>query len=801
MRVPMKWLSQYVDTTGYTPVEIAKLLTNRGLEIAGVEELGANIQNVVAGRLLSVVRHENSDHLQICMVDVGRGEPIQIVTGAQNVKAGDLVPVALHDSRLPNGLHIKKGKLRGALSEGMLCSGEELCLTEDDYPGAGEHGILILQEDWPAGTDIREVLGLNDTVLEAEPTPNRPDLQSVIGVAREVAFAVSRPLKLPDVHVKAESGKNISDFVKVEVEDKKLCPRYMARTVRDIHIGPSPKWMKDALRAAGVRSINNIVDITNYVMLETGQPMHAFDLACVADSHIVVRRAREGEKLQTLDGKERELDTDMLCICDANKPVGVAGVMGGANSEITANTKTVLFESAKFNGYSIRMTSKKLGMMTEASQRFVKGVDIEGTAYALERACQLVELLGAGRVDEGVIDVAGEDLSRRKILARPERVNALVALNVPAERMAEILNGLCIPTKLEGGLLHIEVPHFRDDIEGEADISEEIARIVGYDEIPLTFMRGDLSRGRLTRAQKQVEAVRDALCGMGAYECNTYSFTGQSAYDKLLLPEDSPLRDSVRILNPFGEDNALMRTTLAVSLLPVAALNINKKNGDFRIFEISNLYTPSTQEGELPEGRQVVCIILHGEGEDFFTLKGVVETLCEALGVGAEKLDYSAGGEAYYHPGRKAVLTVDGTYAGQLGEVHPDCAANFEIASRIYMAELELNALFAAATEQKKFKPLPKFPAVERDIAFVLSEAYTAKQVKDVIQKAGGELLEAAELFDVYQGAHIETGKKSMAYSLRFRAAERTLTDDEVAEATGRILAALEGSLGAKLRS
>jgi phenylalanyl-tRNA synthetase beta chain len=801
MRVPMKWLSQYVDTTSYTPAEIAKLLTARGLEIGGVEELGENIQNVVTGRILSIVKHENSDHLQICMVDVGGEEPVQIVTGAQNVKANDLVPVALHDSRLPNGLHIKKGKLRGVVSEGMLCSGEELCLTEDDYPGAGEHGILILKEDWPVGTDIREVLGMNDTVLEAEPTPNRPDLQSVIGVAREVANAIGRPLVLPEVCVKAESGRNINDFVKVEVEDAELCPRYMARTVRDIKIGPSPAWIKDALRAAGVRSINNIVDITNYVMLETGQPMHAFDLACVADRNIVVRRARDGEKLETLDGKERDLDTDMLCICDAQKPVGVAGVMGGANSEITENTQTVLFESAKFKGYSIRMTSKKLGMMTEASQRFVKGVDIEGTAYALERACQLVELLGAGTVDDGIIDVVGTDLTRRKLVARPERVNALVALDIPAERMAEILNGLCIPTTLEDGLLHIEIPHFRDDIEGEADISEEIARIVGFDEIPLTFMRGDLSRGKLTRVQKQVELVRDVLCGMGAYECNTYAFTGQSAYDKLLLAEDAPLRNSVRILNPFGEDNALMRTTVAVSLLPVAALNINKKNGDFRIFEVSNVYTPAKAENELPEGRQNACIILCGEGEDFFTLKGVVEALCAALGIEESKLNFSAGGEAYYHPGRKAVLTVGGAYAGQIGEVHPDCAANFEISYRVYMAELELDVLFAAAAEQKKFKPLPKFPAVERDIAFVLSEEYTAKQVKDVITNAGRELLEAAELFDVYQGAHIEKGKKSMAYSLRFRALERTLTDDEVAEATNRILTALSETLGAKLRS
>mgnify|MGYP001006305418 CR=1 FL=1 len=801
MRVPMKWLSRYVDTTGVTPAEIAELLTVRGLEVASVTELGEDIKNVIVGRIASIEKHNDSDHLLVCMLDVGNSEPIQIVTGANNVNVDDLVPVALHNSRLPNGIHIVKEKLRGVLSEGMLCSGEELCLAEGDYPGAEEHGILILKELWPLGTDVREVLGLNDTVLEAEPTPNRPDLQSIIGVAREVAFALGRTLNLPETIVKAESSHSIGDFVKVEVLDEDLCPRYMARTVRDIKIEPAPAWMRDSLLAAGMRSINNIVDITNYVMLETGQPMHAFDLESVKDNHIIVRRAKGGERLETLDGKGHELDTETLCICDAQNPVGIAGVMGGTNSEITEKTKTVLFESAKFKGYNVRLSSKKLGMSTEASQRFVKGVDIEGTATALERACQLVESLGAGKVDKGVIDVAGVDLSRKHITARPERVNALVALDVPADRMAEILNGLCIPTKLEDGLLNIEIPHFRDDIEGEADISEEIARVIGFDEIPLTLMRGDLSRGKLTTSQKQTETLRDALCGMGAYECNTYSFTGQSTYDKLLLPADSALRNSVRILNPFGEDNALMRTTVAVSLLPVAATNINQKAGSFRIFEISNVYFPAKSEGELPEGRQNVCIILHGDDEDFFTLKGVVETICDTIGIDIIAIDFEAGGQPYYHPGRKAILTVNGVYSGQLGELHPDCAAAFEISDRIYMAELELDVLYNAATKQKKYKPLPKFPAVERDLAFVLSEEVTSQRILDIIRNAGGDLLEDAHLFDVYKGGNIEKGKKSVAYSLRFRAAERTLTDEEVTTATNKILSSLTKSLGAELRS
>jgi len=801
MRVPMKWLGRYVDLTGVTAQEVAKLLTARGLEVEGVEKQGEDMQNVVVGYLNTVEKMENSDHLQICSVDVGAEEALQIVTGAPNIKQGDLVPVALHGAILPNGMKIKKGKLRGVMSEGMLCSGEELCLGEEDYPSASVNGIMILREEYALGTDLREILGLDDEVLHAEATPNRPDLQSVIGIAREVAYAIGKPLVLPDITVKAESDSNINDFVKVDVKNGDLCPRYMARTVRDIKIAPSPKWMHDALVAAGIRSINNIVDITNYVMLEYGQPMHAFDLSCVANDHIVVRTPAEGEKtITTLDEKERALDENTLLICDENKPVGIAGIMGGLNSEITENTKTVLFESAKFNGYNIRLSSKRLGLMSEASQRFVKGVDIEGTEAALERACHLIEELGAGKVDRGVIDVQSCDLSRKHITARPDRVNALIALDVPTEKMVEILNGLDIPTTYEeDGLLHIEIPHFRDDIVEEADISEEVARIVGFDEIPYTLMRGDLVRGKLTARQIQVDDVRRTMCALGANECSTYSFTGNFAYDKLGLAADSPLRNSVRIMNPFGEDNALMRSTLAVSMLPVISTNANRKAKAFRLFEISNVYTAAAEKGELPAGKQMICVALYGANEDFFSLKGVVDALLAQLNV--KNIDYVVGGEAYYHPGRKAELYVNDKLAGVLGEVHPDVLENYEINGRAYMAELELDVLFAGAEAEKKYKAIPRFPAIDRDLALVLDVQYTVGQVQKCIEKAGGKLLEKVELFDVYQGSHIEEGKKSLAYSLKFRDPEKTLTDDDVAALTKKILKSLEKDFGAALRS
>ena len=801
MRIPMKWLSRYVDLTGVTAEQVAALLTSRGLEIAGIEQLGEDIQNVVVGRIDSITPHPDSDHMLICMVDAGSGEELQIVTGAPNVKVGDHVPVALHGSHLPGGVKIKKGKLRGVESCGMLCSGEELQLTEHDFPGAGEYGILILREKPDIGTDIREVVGLNDQVLEAEPTPNRPDFQSVIGVAREVAAALGRPLTLPKPQVKEESGHNIHDFVKVEVENGELCPRYMARTVRDIKIEPSPAWMRDSLRAAGIRAINNIVDITNYVMLEYGQPMHAFDLARVDDNHIVVRTPRPGEtSVTTLDDKERELTPDTLLICDAQKPVGVAGVMGGLNSEITENTKTVLFESAKFNGYSLRLTAKRMGLMTEASQRFVKGIDIEATQTALERACELVELLGAGKVDRGVIDVVKTDLSRRTITARPEKINARVALEVPAEQMAGILNSLCVPTTLrEDGLLHVEVPHFRDDIEGEADISEEVARVVGYDHIPLTLMRGDLSRGRLTLRQRRVDSVRSLLCAEGAYECVTYSFTGPAAYDKLLLPENSPCRSSVKILNPFGEDASLMRTTLAVSMLPTVALNLNQKAESFRLYEISQVHFAAGQEGVIPEEKQMVCIAAVGPQEDFYTLKGVVEQLCGGLGI--DDYSFAAGGPEYYHPGRKAVLTIAGKQAGVLGEVHPTAAENYGISERVYLAELELDALFAGIVPERKYRALPRYPAVDRDLAVVLDASVPAGSVAAAIRKAAGKLCEKTELFDVYTGSHVPEGQKSLAYSIRLRSDDHTLSEEEINSAMHKIVAALEKDFGAKLRS
>jgi len=794
----MKWLGRYVDISDVTSEQLQQMLTARGLEIASVEHQGEDIERVVVGRIEKIERHPDADKLIVCQLNVGEEQDLQIVTGADNVSEGDYVPVALHGSLLPGGVKIKKGKLRGVESNGMLCSGAELNLKEEDWPGAEVHGILILTDEYPVGTDIHTVLGLDDAVIEAEPTPNRPDLQSVIGVAREVACALKRPLTLPEISVREEGTADIRDFVKVDVLDGDLCPRYMARTVKNIVIEPSPKWMRDSLRAAGMRAINNIVDITNYVMLEMGQPMHAFDLSCIRGEHIVVRRVREGEKLTTLDGKERELPADTLLICDPEGPVGIAGIMGGENSEITPETRTVLFESAKFNGFNIRHSSKAMGMMSEASQRFVKGIDIEGTERALERACQLVEKLGAGVVDKGVIDVCKGDLTRRTITARPDRVNALVALDVPAEEMTDILNRLCIPTTLEEGLLKIEIPHFRDDIEGEADISEEVARIRGYDEIPLTLMRGDLVRGRLTPRQQAVDTLRNLLTGVGASECVTYSFTGPAAYDKLGLPADSPLRSSVAIINPFGEDNSLLRTTQAVSMLPVVALNLNRKEKELRLFEITNLHFPVQEKGVIPEEKQCVCIALYGEKEDFYTMKGVVELLCDGLDI--QNVSFTAGGEVYYHPGRKCLLNVGGKTVGQFGEIHPDVAEAFEISGRVYLAEIELDALLAGRVTEKKYRALPRFPAVERDIALVLDETIQSGDVASSIKKAGGRLIESVELFDVYAGSHIDAGKKSLAYALRFRAEDRTLTDEEILRAMEKILSAMEKEYGAALR-
>lgn len=797
MLAPIKWLSRYVDLSDVPPEKIADILTSRGLEIVSVDDTCKEIQNVMVGKIEQIEKHANSNHLLICQINVG-AQTIQIVTGAHNILQGDYIPVALEGAVLPGGVAIKKSKMRGVDSLGMLCSGKELNLKEEDYKGAAVDGILILHAPYTLGMDIKAALGLGGYVLEAEPTPNRPDLMSMVGIARELAAALGRELKLPVTDVLEKSSVSITDHVKIDVNDVDLCPRYMARTVTNIKIAPSPDWMQQCLRAAGMRPINNIVDITNFVMLETGQPMHSFDLSCVSEEHIIVRRALVGEKTTSLDGKVHILPEDTLVIADPYKAIGIAGIMGGEDSEITANTNIVLFESAKFDATNIRLCSKAMGMATDASARFVKGIDIETTAIALERACQLVEELEAGVVEKGVIDVCKGDISRRKLIARPQRVNALIALDVSAQKMADILNSLCIPTRIADGLLDIEIPHFRDDIEGEADISEELARVVGYDNIPLTLIRGNLMRGALTKRQKQVDRVRELLTAQGANEAVTYSFTGQSTYDKLLLESDHALRDSVSILNPFGEDNSLMRTTAITGMLPVIATNVNHKIKACRFFEITNVHTPSTQVGVIPVQKQVVCIGLYGADEDFYTLKGVVERLCEGLDIA--DVDYTAGGDTCFHPGRKALIFESGIQVGQMGEVHPDCAANFDIPVRVYIAEIELDKLFACSNGEKKFAPLPRFPSVERDIAILIDDTAQSGAIAKSIKKAGGEMLESVTLFDVYQGGNIESGKKSLAYSMHFRAPDKTLTDEETQKLFDKILNMLAHMYHAQIR-
>ena len=801
MKAPIKWLRQYVNLDGVTPAYMAELLTSRGLEVAGIEYLGAEVSGVVVGRIQSMKRHEDSDHLWICQVEVGEGKVLQIVTGAQNLKEGDLVPAALHGSRLPGGVRIKKSKMRGEISEGMLCSGAELQIKDGDYPGAEVDGILVLTEAYPLGQDVIEALALDDIVLEVEPTANRPDWNSIIGVARELAAALDKPLKSWDVTVKEEGGRNISDVAQVTVQAPDLCPRYMARTASDIKIQPSPVWMRRALRAAGMRPINNVVDITNFVMLETGQPMHAFDFATVAQGHIVVRRSQPEERLTALNGESYALPADTLLIADPQKAVGLAGIMGGENSEITPNTRDVLFESAAFHGANIRRNSKAMGLNSDAASHFIKGVDIEGAAFALERACSLMEQLQAGKIDRGVIDVVAPGaLERLRFDARPEKISALLGKDIPAQQMVDILCALAVPTTLQDGLLKVEVPHFRDDIEGEADIAEEVARVVGHNNIAPTLMRGDLMRGRLTPQQRWVDKLRQLLTGRGCFEALTYSFTGPAAYDKMGLAAGSPWRQSVALKNPFGEDNSLMRSTLLTGMLPAIAVNAKRKISQFRLFEIGNVHQRAQTPGELPQEEQKVCIAAFGMLEGFYTFKGMLVRVLEGLDISADQLRFEAGGEHCFHPGRKAILRVGDNVVGQMGEIHPDVAEQFGIPGRSYVAELSIQPLFDARRTEVLYQPLSRYPSVSRDLALLVARGIESAALADAMREVAGKLLASVELFDVYDGDKLPEGHKSLAYSLEFLSPDHTLTDQEVNEKIERILLALKERFHAELR-
>ncbi len=776
MKISLSWLRRYVDID--VPVEeLCDKMVMSGFEVESIEDLSATMSNVVVGRIVKLEKHPDADKLQICQIDVGAGEPVQIVTGADNVFEGALVPAALHDSHLPNGMHIKKGKLRGVPSNGMLCSGEELCLKDSDYPGAEVYGILILREDAAVGQDMREVLHLDDVVIDFKITANRPDCQSVLGVAREAAVALKKPFH-PPVPSYRTCGGDIREKIRVDVEDADLCPRYVGRVVENVRIGESPDWMKRCLRAAGMRPISNIVDITNFVMLETGQPMHAFDRRDIAGDRIIVRRAAEGETITTLDGREHTLTGEMLVIADGEAPSCLAGIMGGLNSEIKEDTSSLFLECAKFRRDSVRRTARALGMRTESSARYEKGVDIRNVEYAMERALQLIDELDAGDIVDGVIDCNAGLPAPRVIQTTVDGINALLGVDIPAGAMADILNSLCIETVLEGNTLTCKVPSFRDDVEGRADLAEEVMRVYGYHHIVGTPMRGEIVRGRRLPERLRTDRVKGLLTAQGLYEISTYSFISGKAADTLALPGDDPRRAAAVLLNPLGEEYSTMRTQLITSMLTVLATNYSRKIPAVRFFEAGKLFLPKAlplteQPGEAP----ALSLGLYGEGEDFFTLKGIIENLLEDFGA---KADVLPAAEPYLHPGRQASLRINGEEAGVFGEVHPDTAARYGLDCRVYVAEIRLQPLFDAGRPVTVYRPLPRFPAVERDLALLCDEALPVADIEKTIRSSGGRYLESVRLFDVYQGAQIAAGKKSVAYSLMFRSPDGTLTDEDI---------------------
>ena len=795
MKLNRKWLNEdFVDLSDISDKEFVETLTVAGQKVETYERMDAEIRNVVVGKIVSIVRHTNSDHMWVCQVDVGKEESVQIVTGAQNVHEGDLVPAALHNSYLPGGIHITKGKLRGEVSNGMLCSIKELGLTLNDVPYAIEDGIWILQEDCKPGDDINAVIGNDDTIVDFEITNNRPDCYSIIGLAREAAAAFDRPMRHHEPVVKGGAAGNLTDLLDVEVPADDLCRRYTARMVRNVKIAPSPKWLRQRLRANGVRPINNIVDITNYVMLEYGQPMHAFDYRYVGSGKIVVRRSEEGETLTTLDGTVRPLTPGMLVIADGEKPIGLAGIMGGENSEIVADTVDVVFESANFNGTSIRQTALALGMRTEASGKFEKNIDPLLTVPAVNRACELVELLGAGEVMDGMIDVLNEIPQPRTLPLEPARINALLGTDISEADMVEYLRRLEIP--VENGT--ILVPSFRPDLVQTADIAEEVARLYGYNEIPTTAFRSETAEGGYTGTMV-LENRTGALCrSLGYSEILTYSFVSPSYFDMIRLPADSPLRKAMRIQNPLGEDASIMRTIALPSMLSILARNNAYHNSAVKLYELAKVYLP--KEGQtLPDEPKHLLLGTYGEGEDFFSLKGEIEAILKGMNV--RPAAYTAVKDnPSYHPGRCAKITVDGVEVGVFGQVHPLVAKNYGIDADIYAAELDFTALSNLLAPASTYVPLPKYPAVSRDIAVVCDEALTVAELTACIQKAGGKLLREVRLFDIYRGKGIEDGKKSTAFSLTLRADDRTLTDADSDGVISAVLKALESELGAKLR-
>lgn len=896
MILSRNWLNEFVDLKDITDKEFNDEMTLSGSKVETIERPDENLKNVVVGKILEMKRHENSDHMWVCQIDVGQAEPVQIVTGAWNIHVGDYVPAALHGAHLPGGVKIEKGKLRGVESNGMLCSLKELgmtaehdfpyavitpaallndyhpidpakpsipadikpgdkvygpvvaarvlecaplidgtfhtcldlgnatavpdtrcsnlhegdlvayntksdtiCTLEDlhaeqkEFPHCIADGIFVLQEeDAEPGLNIAHILGFDDSIVEFEITPNRPDCLSVIGLAREASATFKRPLKLhtPEPH---GCGGSIADLVDIDIEDGDLCPRYTARMVKNVKIAPSPRWMRERLRASGVRPINNIVDITNYVMLEYGQPMHAFDFSCVEGGHIIVRTAREGETIQTLDGNERKLTPNMLCICDEHKPVCVAGVMGGANSEIVGDTAMVLFESANFNGVSVRRTASALGMRTDASSRYEKGLDMMNTIKAVERACELVELLGCGEVVDGVMDVVAKEKAPTVVKLEPDKINALLGTELSEDLMREILVSL-------GFILNgddIYVPSWRGDVEHYSDIAEEVARFYGYNKIPCTLMRGETTRGGFSEQQRFDRAIGGAVRALGYDEIITYSFISPTYYDKIRMPKDSSLRNSLKILNPLGEDTSIMRTTILPSMLEIIARNHSYRNKSARLYELGKIYLP--REDGLADEPKYLSFGAYGDGVDFFSFKGSIETLLHELRITDVKYVACTDNDSY-HPGRCAKVYAGETYLGVFGQIHPLVAANYGMDTEVYTAELSFDAMYEKRGDIPVYQPLPKFPAVTRDIAVVCDEAVTVGALEESIRRGAKGLLKDVSLFDIYRGPGVAISKKSVAFNLVLRADDRSLTGEEADEDVQSILAALKADHNAVLR-
>lgn len=804
MNTSLKWIKDLVPGLDCTPQEYMDAMTLSGSKVEGYENMDEDLDKIVIGQVKSIEKHPDADKLVICQVDIGT-ETIQIVTGAPNVTEGCKVPVVLdggkvaggHDgSKTEGGIKIKKGKLRGVESNGMMCSIEELGSNRDMFPLAPENGLYILPEDAPVGENAVSYLGLDDTVVEYEITSNRVDCFSILGIAREAAATFGKEF-VPPVVTETGNNEDVNDYIKVSVKDDKLCSRYTARVVKNIKIAPSPEWMQRRLRAQGIRPINNIVDITNYVMEEYGQPMHAYDLDTIEDREIVVRRAAKGEQFVTLDGQERILDDSVLMICDGKKAIGIAGIMGGENSMITDNVKTMLFEAACFDGTNIRLSGRKIGLRTDASAKFEKGLDPNTAIEAMNRACQLIEELGAGEVVGGVVDIYPNVKGDKRIPFEPEKYNKLLGTDIAKETMLAYFSK--IDLGYDPASNEVIVPSWRQDLECDADLAEEVARFFGYDKIPTTLPSGEATTGKLT-FKLRIEAVaREIAEFCGFSQGMTYSFESPKVYDKLLLPQDSPLRKAVVISNPLGEDFSIMRTVSLNGMLTSLSTNFNRRNKNVRLYELGNIYLPKqVPVTELPEERMQFTLGMYGEG-DFFTMKGVIEEFLYKAGMKLKPEYDPESGKPFLHPGRQANVVYDGTVIGYLGEVHPTVAANYAIKERVYVAVLDMPEIISRASFDHKYEGIAKFPAATRDISMVVPKKVLAGDIEKIFDEKGGQFLEKYDLFDIYEGAQIKPGYKSIAYSLSFRAKDRNLEDADITGAMGRIVNALE-RVGAELR-